>query len=286
MFMGMGLLRPPIFAIIIPSQLHQAADEGDVAAAWSESERLLQHRGVYGEDGASAFPRAVLEAAKAQAKAKSLYLLHGQKRRESPAAPEPEAQQLHFVAECTEEQLAGVKASLTEALENFHAQVVDRRAGLVAEPPLGQAVPPRVVPPKVVPGAQPEREQASRPPWTGPPTGQHGSGPFGRGPPPGGKGSAPGKGAAAGWGPQPPGKGLPPWGGQVGAAGSSSAPASKARPYRPPWADERTQDRTKWRLSSGTASFLASSFVWVPVIASAILWCPSLFMIALRLGTR
>jgi len=100
------------------------AEEGDVVAHWSESERAVQRgRSVYRADVHSVFAPRALDALRRGSKARNLWLYSEDQLPKDPSAPPPEARQLHFVAECTEQQLVDLKSRLAKALEDFHARI-------------------------------------------------------------------------------------------------------------------------------------------------------------------
>jgi len=109
----------------------QNAEDGDVVAWWSESERAAQRTAsVYGLDVHAAFAGAsgrVLASVLVSAKLKALRMvseLHGH------IAPDvaDAKKQLHFSGECDEEQFEKLRAVLARALEAFHEKAATHLA--------------------------------------------------------------------------------------------------------------------------------------------------------------
>uniref|UniRef100_A0A7S4QT51 RRM domain-containing protein n=1 Tax=Alexandrium monilatum TaxID=311494 RepID=A0A7S4QT51_9DINO len=172
------------------------AEEGDVVAHWSESERAMQHLGsVYGADVHTAFGSRTLEGIKKAAKIRSLWMYSEETTPKDPAAPAQEAKQLHFVAECTEEQFADVRSRLGRVLAEFHKPLSGRPADGEKEDPSSRKRTaalsrsrerPANKADKVSrvgekPSSRSDKERGSKADW-GPPPGPHWRGP--EGPPP------------------------------------------------------------------------------------------------------
>lgn len=108
----------------------QDAEEGDVIAWWSQSERAL--RGAYG-------PNLHSTLASNDGRIFS-HLLEGCEVRDvwmqsrlwppkDPAAPAPQGKQVHFVATCTAKQLQEIHAALSAAVQGFHDRVRGDKLG-------------------------------------------------------------------------------------------------------------------------------------------------------------
>jgi len=222
------------------------AEDGDVVAHWSESERAMQHRSsVYGYDVHNAFHQRALDTVRTGAKVPSLWMLSERRRPEEAGAPMPEARQLHFVADCTgEEQFAELRARLSKVLEDFHRRVA-RPSPTAAEKGKEGAWQPPVVAKKGTGNnaanwrpAQPLQQGHPADHWRGgapPPHAPHASqGDRWRGPPPGTWGYPPS------W--QPPddrGGERAPEGRPEGGHPSSDRPLSDRQKERPPLHDHR-----------------------------------------------
>lgn len=119
-------------ALCIEQTTADAEDEGDVVAAWSESERAAcREAGVYGVDVHSAFAGPsgrVLSSilASAKLKAADLWMFSELFSTRERGAPEPAGNRLHFVAVCTDQQFDLLQAALAAALEAFHEKTVRR----------------------------------------------------------------------------------------------------------------------------------------------------------------
>jgi hypothetical protein len=130
------------------------AEEGDVVASWSESERASSRaNSVYGMDVHSAFagPNGrVLPSFAVDAKLKeALYMLGGgSAAAREKGAPKPEGKQLHFSVVCDGPQFEALKAALEEALAAFHSKALRK----LREPKAATA------------------EADSKPAWSAPPT--------------------------------------------------------------------------------------------------------------------
>eukprot|EP00927_Polykrikos_kofoidii_P034513 TRINITY_DN29274_c0_g1_i1.p1 TRINITY_DN29274_c0_g1~~TRINITY_DN29274_c0_g1_i1.p1 ORF type:complete len:1422 (-),score=291.29 TRINITY_DN29274_c0_g1_i1:126-4391(-) len=98
------------------------AEEGDVIAHWSESERALQRlESVYGNDVHKAFTQRLLDHVKKTTKVNTLVMFSGNSKPKDPESPKPEATQLHFVvADCTDAQFADVRNGISKLLVFFH----------------------------------------------------------------------------------------------------------------------------------------------------------------------
>lgn len=94
------------------------AEQGDVVAHWSESERACQTSNVYGSDLHLAFDVNALDAVRKSTGIRGLWALS--ERQHGAGAPPPVAKQLHFILEGDEEQIVGVKHDLSQLLEDFH----------------------------------------------------------------------------------------------------------------------------------------------------------------------
>jgi len=108
------------------------ADDGDIVAVWSESERASQRAsGAYGIDPHTAFAgpsgrvlSAILGAAKL--KAAVLWMFSELYPNRDRGAPQPEGKRLHFIATCTDEQFGQLRSALASALQSFHEKVAKR----------------------------------------------------------------------------------------------------------------------------------------------------------------
>lgn len=108
------------------------AEEGDTMARWSESERASRKANcAYGIDLHNAFAgpsgrvlSSILSASKL--KAQDLWMFSEQYPKRDRNAPDPEGKQLHFVANCNDDQFQELKSALIAALQNFHEKVSKR----------------------------------------------------------------------------------------------------------------------------------------------------------------
>jgi len=109
------------------------AEEGDVVAHWSESERAMQQgQSVYGFDVHSVFFPRALEGLKRNLNVNSLAMV-SEKDPLTNGAPISDVRQLHFTVDCSDEQLPDVYARLGKLLEDFHKHVA-RNGGQAAVP--------------------------------------------------------------------------------------------------------------------------------------------------------
>eukprot|EP00927_Polykrikos_kofoidii_P029647 TRINITY_DN25611_c0_g1_i3.p1 TRINITY_DN25611_c0_g1~~TRINITY_DN25611_c0_g1_i3.p1 ORF type:complete len:1415 (-),score=328.77 TRINITY_DN25611_c0_g1_i3:116-4360(-) len=163
------------------------AEEGDVVAAWSESERALQGcASVYGADVHTAFAGSsgrVLASILVSAKMKELWMRGEKFPAKDRGVPQAEGKQLHFVTECDDGQFEELKKVLAGALANFHEKAAKR----LKEPKEAKEKEPKETKDTKVKGAKrrsrsrlrspasgkemPEAKApaVARSPWTGPP---------------------------------------------------------------------------------------------------------------------
>jgi len=102
--------------------------DGDVLAAWSESERALQRtESIYGLDVHSVFAESsgrVLASIVTTAGMKELWFLS--EKLQLKGSLKPAGKQLHFAAVCTNDELLVLRDILTRQLELFHEKVAKR----------------------------------------------------------------------------------------------------------------------------------------------------------------
>lgn len=104
---------------------HPNAEEADIVAHWSESERAMQKgTSAYGLDVHHAFMQRALDNIQKTTQVRSLRMVS--QKQSSKEVQSPDARRLHFVATCTEEGMAELRASLAEALQEFHKRVSAR----------------------------------------------------------------------------------------------------------------------------------------------------------------
>jgi len=106
-------------------------DDGGATSSWSEAERAHQRsKSAYGVDIHAAFTEAdgsMIQSIQTQCGVRDLWALSGTQCPPSgPKVPVPTAQQLHIVADCTEEDFEDVQSALGFALERFHEWIALR----------------------------------------------------------------------------------------------------------------------------------------------------------------
>lgn len=105
-----------------------AAAEDDVVAWWSESERAQRRAAsAYNADLHSAFGGVndrIAAALLAASKLKEVWMLSEQYQPKDRGAPSAKAKQLHFCAECDEQEFSHLKEVLSNALKSFHLKVM------------------------------------------------------------------------------------------------------------------------------------------------------------------
>jgi len=118
--------------------------DGGATSSWSEAERAHQRsKSAYGVDIHAAFAEAdgqMIQSIQTQCGVRDLWALSGAQCPPSgPKVPVPTAQQLHFVADCTEEDFEDVQSALGFALERFHEWIASRlkRVQAAAMRPVG-----------------------------------------------------------------------------------------------------------------------------------------------------
>jgi len=107
-------------------------EDGDIMAAWSESERASRRaNSVYGVDPHIAFAgpsgrvlASILVAAKM--KAQDLWMFSDMHPPRDRSSPKPEGKQLHFVAICDDERFEELRSVLAGALQTFHEKISKR----------------------------------------------------------------------------------------------------------------------------------------------------------------
>jgi len=106
------------------------AEEGDVVASWSESERAGQRSSsIYGMDVHTAFAGPsgrVLASILVSSKMKELWMFSELHQPKDKGAPKPEGNQLHFITTCDDEQFEELRTVLGDALAAFHEKVARR----------------------------------------------------------------------------------------------------------------------------------------------------------------
>eukprot|EP00931_Biecheleriopsis_adriatica_P077958 TRINITY_DN5142_c0_g1_i1.p1 TRINITY_DN5142_c0_g1~~TRINITY_DN5142_c0_g1_i1.p1 ORF type:complete len:1225 (-),score=248.79 TRINITY_DN5142_c0_g1_i1:19-3693(-) len=211
----------------------QDAEEGDVIAWWSESERAA--RSAYGLNLHSALASnegRVLGHILAGCEVREVFMQSKLWPPKDSSAPPLQGKQIHFVANCTAKQLQALRSALSAALQAFHERArgekgaeeaqggssssTSRAEGGQAKPAwstpagaswrLGAPEPARPTPAPPPPGTPPWQQSGRPPP---PPWGF--PSPYGKGGPSPYAAMAPGKGGPWGWGgpPPPPGYGPP-----------------------------------------------------------------------------
>jgi len=106
------------------------AEEGDVVASWSESERAGQRAGsVYGLDVHTAFAGPsgrVLASILVNSKMKELWMFSELHQPKDQGIPKPEGKQLHFITICDDQQYEELRGVLGSVLSAFHDKVAKR----------------------------------------------------------------------------------------------------------------------------------------------------------------
>eukprot|EP00913_Durusdinium_trenchii_P032125 g30083.t1 len=108
----------------------QDAEEGDVIAWWSESERAL--RGAYGPNLHSALASndgRVFAHLLESCEVREVWMQSRLWPPKDPTAPALQGKQVHFVATCTAKQLQALHRALSAAVQAFHDRVRGERMG-------------------------------------------------------------------------------------------------------------------------------------------------------------
>jgi len=101
--------------------------ESDVLVHWSESERAVQGvDSIYGDDMHNAFLPSALDVIRKAVNIQSLWVLSERHQSKDTSAPKPKARQLHFIADCSNDQFMNLCDCLEKALCAFHQQVTSK----------------------------------------------------------------------------------------------------------------------------------------------------------------